>query len=162
MDSRTVLRRRYSAGGHNNSLRHERYSRFGQTNWPWRFRCARRCLRARSSAGCLCCTIHCFNGACRACDALSQQLAARFRTWKCIPSRRSRHPSLGGAGGNRLCCRHCAPSHRPRSRLGVAMRPLANGPYLIGTQLLRKPHGSASSCRTVYQRAVKVAATEAA
>ena len=40
-------------------------------------------------------------------------------------------------------------SHRTRSRLGCRHAPLANGPYLIGTQLLRKPHGSAPSCRTV-------------
>jgi len=54
-------------------------------------------------------------------------------------------------------------SHIERARgWGVAMRPLANGPYLIGTQLLRKPHGSAPAVERFAELAEKVAATQAA
>jgi len=54
-------------------------------------------------------------------------------------------------------------SHIARARgWGVAMRPLTNGPYLISTQLLRKANGSARAVERFAERAVKVAATEAA
>lgn len=54
----------------------------------------------------------------------------------------------------------------PRSRIvqargwGVAMRPLANGPYLIRTQLLQSPQGHAPAAARFIERAAKVTATE--
>lgn len=56
----------------------------------------------------------------------------------------------------------------PRSRivqargLGVAMRPLANGPYLIRTQLLQSSQGHAPAAARFVERAAKVTATEPA
>ena len=56
----------------------------------------------------------------------------------------------------------------PRSRIsqargwGVAMRPLANGPYLVRTQLLQLSRGSAPAVDRFAERAAKVTATEPA
>lgn len=99
----------------------------------------------------------------RACDALSQQVAARFGP--------EMHPVKEVTSFDLLAVLVAAGfavgiaprSHIERARgWGVAMRPLANGPYLIGTQLLRKPHGSARAVERFAERAEKVAATEAA
>lgn len=54
----------------------------------------------------------------------------------------------------------------PRSRIlrargwSVAMRPLANGPYFVRSQLLRSPRGSAPAIERFAERAAKVTATE--
>ena len=99
----------------------------------------------------------------RACDALSQQVTARFGP--------EMHPVKEVTSFDLLAVLVAAGfavgiaprSHIARARgWGVAMRPLANGPYLIGTQLLRKPHGSAPAVERFAERAEKVAATEAA
>lgn len=56
----------------------------------------------------------------------------------------------------------------PRSRIfqargwGVAMRPLANGPYFVRNQLLRSPRGSAPAIERFAERAAKVTATDPA
>jgi DNA-binding transcriptional LysR family regulator len=56
----------------------------------------------------------------------------------------------------------------PRSRIlqarrwGVAMRPLANGPYFVRSQLLQSPRGSAPAIARFTERATKVSATEPA
>jgi len=99
----------------------------------------------------------------RACEALSQQVDARFGS--------EMHPAQEVTSFDLLAVLVAAGfavgiaprSHIARARgRGVAMRSLANGPYLIGTQLLRKPHGSARAVERFAERAMKVAATEAA
>jgi len=99
----------------------------------------------------------------RACDALSQQVAARFGP-EMHPVREVTSFDLLAV----LVAAGFAVGIAPRSHIerargwGVAMRPLANGPYLIGTQLLRKPHGSAPAVERFAELAEKVAATQAA
>ncbi len=99
----------------------------------------------------------------RACEALSQQVDARFGS--------EMHPAQEVTSFDLLAVLVAAGfavgiaprSHIARARgRGVAMRSLANGPYLIGTQLLRKSDGSARAVERFAERAVKVAATEAA
>ena len=99
----------------------------------------------------------------RACDALSEQVAARFGP-EMPPVREVTSFDLLAV----LVAAGFAVGIAPRSHIarargwGIAMRPLANGPYLIGTQLLRKSDGSARAVERFAERAVKVAATEAA
>lgn len=97
----------------------------------------------------------------QACDVLNQQVAARFEP--------EMHPVTGATSFDLLAILVAAGfavgiaprSHIARARgWGLAMRPLANGPYLIGTLLLWKPHGSARAVERFAERAVKVATTE--
>jgi len=99
----------------------------------------------------------------RACDALSKQVAARFGPEMHSVKEVTSFDLLAVLVAAGFAVGIAPRSHIARARdWGVAMRPLANGPYLIGTQLLRKPHGSARAVERFAERAVKVAATEAA
>ena len=99
----------------------------------------------------------------RACDALSKQVAARFGPETNSVREVTSFDLLAVLVAAGFAVGIAPRSHIARARgWGVAMRPLANGPYLIGTQLLRKPHGSAPAVERFAERAVKVAATEAA
>ena len=99
----------------------------------------------------------------RACDALSKQVAARFGPETNSVREVTSFDLLAVLVAAGLAVGIAPRSHIARARgWGIAMRPLANGPYLIGTQLLRKPHGSARAVERFAERAVKVAATEAA
>ena len=98
-----------------------------------------------------------------ACEALRQQVDARFD-----PEMHSAKDVTSFDLLAVLVAAGFAVGIAPRSYIarargwGVAMRPLANGPYLVSTQLLRRPHGSARAVERFAERAVKVAATEAA
>ena len=99
----------------------------------------------------------------RACDALSKQVAARFGPEMHSVKEVTSFDLLAVLVAAGFAVGIAPRSHIARARdWGVAMRPLANGPSLIGTQLLRKPHGSARAVERFAERAVKVAATEAA
>lgn len=99
----------------------------------------------------------------RACDALSQQVTARFGPEMHSAQEVTSFDLLAVLVAAGLAVGIAPRSHIARARdWGVAMRPLANGPYLIGTQLLRNPRGSARAVERFAERAVKVAATEAA
>ena len=99
----------------------------------------------------------------RACDALSQQVAARFGPETNSVREVTSFDLLAVLVAAGLAVGIAPRSHIARARgWGVAMRPLTNGPYLIGTQLLRKSDGSARAVERFAERAVKVAATEAA
>lgn len=98
-----------------------------------------------------------------ACEALSQQVDARFDP--------EMHPVKEVTSFDLLAvlvAAGFAVGIAPRSHIerahgwGVAMRPLANGPYRISTQLLRNSHGSARAVERFAERAMKVAAIEAA
>lgn len=98
-----------------------------------------------------------------ACDALRQQVDARFG-----PEMHSAKEVTSFDLLAVLVAAGFAIGIAPRSHIaraggwGVAMRPLADGPYLISTQLLRKSHGSARAVERFAERAMKVAATETA
>ena len=99
----------------------------------------------------------------RACDALSKQVAARFGPEMHSVKEVTSFDLLAVLVAAGFAVGIAPRSHIARARgWGVAMRPLANGPYLIGTQLLRKSDGSARAVERFAERAVKVAATEAA
>ena len=99
----------------------------------------------------------------RACDALSQQVTARFGPEMHAAQEVTSFDLLAVLVAAGFAVGIAPRSHIARARgWGVAMRPLANGPYLIGTQLLRKSDGSARAVERFAERAVKVAATEAA
>ncbi len=99
----------------------------------------------------------------RACDSLSQQVAARFGPEMHSVKEVTSVDLLAVLVAAGLAVGIAPRSHIARARgWGVAMRPLTNGPYVISTQLLRKPHGSARAVERFAERAVKVAATEAA
>ena len=99
----------------------------------------------------------------RACDALSKQVAARFGPETNSVREVTSFDLLAVLVAAGFAVGIAPRSHIARARgWGVAMRPLANGPYLIGTQLLRKSDGSARAVERFAERAVKVAATEAA
>jgi DNA-binding transcriptional LysR family regulator len=99
----------------------------------------------------------------RACETLSQQVDALFR---------SEEQSAQETTSFELMAVFVAAGYgvgiAPRSRIlqargwGVAMRPLANGPYLIRTQLLQSSRRSAPAVERFAERAAKVTATEAA
>ena len=99
----------------------------------------------------------------RACEALSQQVDARFEPEMHSAKEVTSFDLLAVLVAAGFAVGIAPRSHIARARgRGVAMRSLANGPYLIGTQLLRKPHGSARAVERFAERAMKVAATEAA
>ena len=99
----------------------------------------------------------------RACDALSKQVAARFGPEMHSVKEVTSFDLLAVLVAAGFAVGIAPRSHIARARgWGIAMRPLANGPYLIGTQLLRKSDGSARAVERFAERAVKVAATEAA
>ena len=99
----------------------------------------------------------------RASDALSKQVAARFGPETNSVREVTSFDLLAVLVAAGFAVGIAPRSHIARARgWGVAMRPLANGPYLIGTQLLRKSDGSARAVERFAERAVKVAATEAA
>ena len=98
-----------------------------------------------------------------ACEALRQQVDARFDPEMHSAKEVTSFDLLAVLVAAGFAVGIAPRSHIARARgWGVAMRPLANGPYLIGTQLLRKPHGSAPAVERFAERAEKVAATEAA
>ena len=98
-----------------------------------------------------------------ACEALSQQVDARFGPEKHSAQEVTSFDLLAVLVAAGFAVGIAPRSHIARARgWGVAMRPLANGPYLVSTQLLRRPHGSARAVERFAERAVKVAATEAA
>ena len=98
-----------------------------------------------------------------ACEALRQQVDARFDPEMHSAKDVTSFDLLAVLVAAGFAVGIAPRSHIARARgWGVAMRPLANGPYLIGTQLLRKPHGSAPAVERFAERAEKVAATEAA
>ena len=95
----------------------------------------------------------------RACDGLSQQVAARFGS--------EMHPIKEVTSFDLLAVQVAAGfavGIAPRSQIarahgwGVAMRPLANGPHLIRTQLLLPVEGWTPAVERFAERAVKVAA----
>lgn len=99
----------------------------------------------------------------RACDALSKQVAARFGPEMHSVKEVTSFDLLAVLVAAGFAVGIAPRSHIARARgWGVAMRPLTNGPYLISTQLLRKANGSARAVERFAERAVKVAATEAA
>ena len=99
----------------------------------------------------------------RACDALSKQVAARFGPETNSVREVTSFDLLAVLVAAGFAVGIAPRSHIARARgWGVAMRPLTNGPYLISTQLLRKANGSARAVERFAERAVKVAATEAA
>lgn len=99
----------------------------------------------------------------QACDALSQQVAARFGPEMHSVKEVTSVDLLAVLVAAGLAVGIAPRSHIARARgWGVAMRPLANGPYVISTQLLRKANRSARAVERFAERAVKVAATEAA
>ena len=99
----------------------------------------------------------------RACDALSKQVAARFGPETNSVREVTSFDLLAVLVAAGFAVGIAPRSHIARARgWGVAMRPLANGPYLVSTQLLRKPHGSARAVERFAERAVRVATTEAA
>lgn len=93
-------------------------------------------------------------------DALSQQLEALFGPKKC-----SAHEIASFDLMTVLVAAGYGVGIAPRSRIvqayswGVAMRPLANGPYLVSTQLLRPSHGSPPAAERFAERATAVAET---
>ncbi|MCC4113966.1 LysR family substrate-binding domain-containing protein [Aromatoleum toluclasticum] len=99
----------------------------------------------------------------RACDALSQQVDALFgseeRSAQEIASFELMVVLVAAGYGVGIAPRSCVVQARCR---GVAMRPLANGPYLIRTQLLQSSHECAPAVRRFAERAAKVTATESA
>ena len=98
-----------------------------------------------------------------ACETLSQQVDARFGPEKHSAQEVTSFDLLAVLVAAGFAVGIAPRSHIARARgRGVAMRSLANGPYLIGTQLLRKPNGSARAVERFAERAMKVAATEAA
>ena len=99
----------------------------------------------------------------RACDALSQQVTARFGPEMHPVKEVTSFDLLAVLVAAGLAVGIAPRAHIARARgRGIAMRPLANGPYLVSTQLLRKPHGSARAVERFAERAVRVATTEAA
>ena len=98
-----------------------------------------------------------------ACEALRQQVDARFDPEMHSAKDVTSFDLLAVLVAAGFAVGIAPRSHIARARgWGVAMRPLANGPYLVSTQLLRRPHGSARAVERFAERAVKVAATEAA
>lgn len=96
-----------------------------------------------------------------ACEALSQQVDARFGPKKHSAQEVTSFDLMAVLVAAGFAVGIAPRSHIARARgWGVAMRPLANGPYLISTQLLRKSHGSARAVERFAERAAKVAATE--
>lgn len=97
----------------------------------------------------------------RACEALCQQVDALFG-----PDERSAQELTSFELMAVLVAAGYGVGIAPRSRIvqargwGVAMRPLANGPYLIRTQLLQPPQGHAPAAARFVERAAKVTATE--
>lgn len=95
----------------------------------------------------------------RACAALSQQLEALCGNQECAALKIAsfEHMAVLVAAGYGV-------GIAPRSRVvqarswGVAMRPLANGPHLIRTQLLLPVEGWTPAVERFAERAVKVAA----
>ena len=99
----------------------------------------------------------------RACDALSQQVDARFEPEMHSAKEVTSFDLLAVLVAAGFAVGIAPRAHIARARgRGIAMRPLANGPYLVSTQLLRKPHGSARAVERFAERAVKVATTDAA
>lgn len=98
-----------------------------------------------------------------ACEALSQQVDSRFDPEMHSAKEVTSFDLLAVLVAAGFAVGIAPRAHITRARgRGVAMRPLANGPYLISTQLLRRPHGSARAVERFAERAMKVAATEAA
>ena len=98
-----------------------------------------------------------------ACEALRQQVDARFDPEMHSAKDVTSFDLLAVLVAAGFAVGIAPRSHIARARgWGVAMRPLANGPYLVSTQLLRRPHGSARAVERFAERAVKVAAAEAA
>lgn len=99
----------------------------------------------------------------QACDALSRQVDALFG-----PEKRPTQEIASFELMALLVAAGYGVGIAPRSRVvqarsrGVAMRPLANGPYLIRTQLLPPPQGWTPAAERFAERAVKVAASESA
>lgn len=97
----------------------------------------------------------------RACEVLCQQVDALFG-----PDERSAQELTSFELMAVLVAAGYGVGIAPRSRIvqargwGVAMRPLANGPYLIRTQLLQPPQGHAPAAARFIERAAKVTATE--
>lgn len=97
----------------------------------------------------------------RACEALCQQVDALFG-----PDERSAQELTSFELMAVLVAAGYGVGIAPRSRIvqargwGVAIRPLANGPYLIRTQLLQSPQGHAPAAARFIERAAKVTATE--
>lgn len=96
----------------------------------------------------------------QACDALSRQVDAVFE-----PEERPIQEIASFELMTVLVAAGYGVGIAPRSRIvqargwGVAMRPLANGPYLISTQLLRPSHGSPPAVERFAERATTVAET---
>jgi len=98
-----------------------------------------------------------------ACEALSQQVDARFEPEMHSAKEVTSFDLLAVLVAAGFAVGIAPRAHIARARgRGIAMRPLANGPYLVSTQLLRKPHGSARAVERFAERAIKVAAIEAA
>ena len=98
-----------------------------------------------------------------ACEALSQQVDARFEPEMHSAKEVTSFDLLAVLVAAGFAVGIAPRAHIARARgRGVAMRPLANGPYLISTQLLRKPHKSARAVERFAERAIKVAAIEGA
>lgn len=99
----------------------------------------------------------------RACEALSQQVDALFG-----PDKSSAQEVASFERMAVLVAAGYGVGIAPRSRIvqargwGVAMRPLANGPHLIRTQLLRPSQGCSPAVERFAERAAKVTATEPA
>ncbi len=98
-----------------------------------------------------------------ACEALSQQVDARFEPEMHSAKEVTSFDLLAVLVAAGFAVGIAPRAHIARARgRGIAMRPLANGPYLVSTQLLRKPHGSARAVERFAERAVRVATTDAA
>lgn len=97
------------------------------------------------------------------CDALSEQLDALFgpekRSAQEIASFELMTVLVAAGYGVGIAPRSCVVQARSR---GVAMRPLANGPYLIRTQLLQSPQRWTPAVERFAERAVRVATAESA
>lgn len=96
-----------------------------------------------------------------ACDALSQQVATRFAPEMHLAQEVTSFDFLATLVAAGMAIGIAPRSHIVRARgWGIAMRPLANGPHLISTQLLWKSHGPARVFERFAERAAKVAASE--
>ena len=98
-----------------------------------------------------------------ACEALSQQVDARFGPEKQSPQEVTSFDLLAILVAAGFAVGIAPRSHIARARgWGVAMRPLADGSYVVRTQLLQPSRERLPAVDRFAKRAAKVAATEAA
>lgn len=98
-----------------------------------------------------------------ACEALSQQVDAHFGSERHFAQEVTSFDLLAVLVAAGFAVGIAPRSHIARARgWGVAMRPLADGSYVVRTQLLQSQRQCLPAVERFAERAVKVAATEAA